>query len=84
MVVSFALVQEDPTSSEDFASSDSDVTLYLAIPGGQSSPTDFAAAVALAMVVHFALDQEGQASPCPEYSANSYSVVVLYFANPGG
>ena len=43
-----ALVQEDPVSSEDFAKSDSDLTLHLAILGGQSSPADFGAAQATA------------------------------------
>ena len=91
----YAFVQgeRDAASSEDFAGSDSDVTPYFANPGGRSSPTDFVAVVAAAMVVHFVLDQENPASHSPEHSANlvlredtaiSDFVKTLYFANPGG
>ena len=83
LVVPFALVQEDSASSEDFASTDSDVALCFTNPGGRASPTDFAAVVAAAMVVHVVLDQEDPASP--ENIASSDSVEALYFfASPGG
>ena len=74
-----------PTLQGDTAGSDSDVALHFSIPGGRPSSTGFAtaaAAVTSALVVPFALDQKGPASP--EDTASSDTVVGLYCAISGG
>ena len=81
LVVPVGLVRENPASSEDFASSDSDVALYFTNSGSRASPADFTTAVASAMVVSFALVRGDPASPSPEYSATADSVVAQYFAD---
>ena len=58
LILPLALVEEDPASSEDCASSDFVMALYSAIPASRASPADFATAVAAALVVPFAPEHE--------------------------
>ena len=67
---------------QEASSSDSDLLLYFTNPIGRASPTDVTPAVAVGLVVPFALIQEDPASP--EDSANSDYFMSLWFANPRG
>ena len=63
------------------------LALYLGVPGGRSSSTDFATAAAAAPDVPLALDSGGPLSSedsSSEDSASSDSVMALHFAFPRG
>ena len=71
-----------PSFRQNFARPDSHVALCFTRPVGEISLTGIATAVLAVLVVPFALDQEGPASP--EDTAGSDSVVALCLVNPGG
>ena len=77
-LLTLALDQESPASSDHSASSGSVVALCF-VPGGRASPADLTAAVATALFMSYALGHKG-----PPASPEVPSVVVLCFAFPGG